>query len=136
MASLKYQLKQSAPGKGDDVTTALIGVNDDLFKKAGPITCNASCTTNSVAPVAKIIHDAIGIEKATMVTVHGYTATQKLVDGPDKKDFRRGRAAAINLVPSTTGAAKAVIQAIPELKGKFEASAMRVPVVAGSMSVV
>ena len=123
----------TAPAKGG-VPTLLIGVNDDEFESAGVITCNASCTTNSVAPVMRILMDEFGIEKAGMVTVHGYTATQKLVDGPDAKDMRRGRAAAVNIVPSTTGAAEAVIQSIPELEGKFDAIAMRIPVVAGSIS--
>ncbi|MBI2055638.1 MAG: type I glyceraldehyde-3-phosphate dehydrogenase [Candidatus Sungbacteria bacterium] len=125
----------TAPASGD-VVTALIGVNDDRFAKAGPLTCNASCTTNSVAPVLAILLEAFGIEKAAMVTVHGYTATQKLVDGPDAKDVRRGRAAAVNIVPSTTGASEAVVQAIPALAGKFDAEAIRVPTVAGSLSVV
>ena len=125
----------TAPAKGD-VDTLLVGVNDDRFANAKAITCNASCTTNSVAPVMRILMDEFGIEKAGMVTVHGYTATQKLVDGPDAKDMRRGRAAAINIVPSTTGAAEAVIQSIPELEGKFDAIAMRVPVVAGSLSAI
>lgn len=125
----------TAPAQGG-ATTALIGVNDDRFGKAGPITCNASCTTNSVAPVMQILLEILGIQKAGMSTVHGYTATQKLVDGPDAKDPRRGRAAAVNIVPSTTGAAEAVIQSIPELRGKFDAVAMRVPVVAGSLSAI
>lgn len=125
----------TAPAKGD-VVTALIGVNDDRFKNGAPLTCNASCTTNSVAPVLAILKESFGIEKAGMVTVHGYTATQKLVDGPDAKDVRRGRAAAMNIVPSTTGAAKAVIQALPDLEGKFQASAIRVPVITGSLSVI
>lgn len=125
----------TAPATGD-VTTALIGVNDDRFKTAGPMTCNASCTTNSVAPVVAILRAVLGIKKAGMTTVHAYTATQKLVDGPDAKDVRRGRAAAVNIVPSTTGAAEAVIQAIPDLKGKFDAVAIRVPTVTGSLSVV
>jgi len=118
------------------VTTALVGVNDDRFQNAHPITCNGSCTTNSVAPVMKILQELFGIQKASMITVHGYTATQKLVDGPDEKDPRRGRAAAVNIVPSTTGAAEAVIQAIPELAGKFDAVAVRVPTIAGSLSVM
>ncbi|MBI2609916.1 type I glyceraldehyde-3-phosphate dehydrogenase [Candidatus Giovannonibacteria bacterium] len=125
----------TAPAKGD-VTTALIGVNNDSFESALPITANASCTTNSVAPVMKVILENFGIEKATMTTVHGYTATQKLVDGPDEKDMRRGRAAAVNIVPSTTGAAEAVIQAIPELEGRFNAESMRVPIVSGSISII
>lgn len=124
----------TAPATGD-VTTALIGVNDDRFKSAKPITCNASCTTNSVAPVVQILLENFGIEKAGMTTVHGYTATQKLVDGPDAKDPRHGRAAAVNIVPSTTGAAQAVIDAIPELKGKFDAVSVRVPTITGSLSV-
>ena len=126
----------TAPASGEGVTTALIGVNDDRFQGAKPITCNASCTTNSVAPVMAILHERFGIQKAGMVTVHGYTATQKLVDGPDEKDPRRGRAAAVNIVPSTTGAADAVIQAIPELAGKFDAVAVRVPTIVGSLSVM
>lgn len=125
----------SAPATGD-VLTALVGVNDDRFLNPGPITCNASCTTNSVAPAVQIILDHFGIKKAVMTTVHGYTATQKLVDGPDAKDWRRGRAAALNIVPSTTGAAEAVVQAIPMLKGKFQAESVRVPVITGSISII
>ena len=124
----------TAPATGD-VLTALVGVNDDLFKKSHPLTCNASCTTNSVAPVLKILLENFGIKKAIMTTIHGYTATQKLVDGPDMKDPRRGRAAAINIVPSTTGAAEAVIQSIPELEGKFQAESIRVPTITGSISI-
>ncbi len=120
----------------DGVTTALVGVNEDRFQSAGPITCNASCTTNSVAPVMAILLDHFKILKASMATVHGYTATQKLVDGPDSKDLRRGRAAAVNIVPSTTGAAEAVIEALPVLEGKFDAVAMRIPVVTGSLSLI
>ncbi len=124
----------TAPATGD-VTTALVGVNDDLFKEGvGPITCNASCTTNATAPVMQILKETLGIKKAGMSTVHGYTATQKLVDGPDSKDLRRGRAAAVNIVPSITGAAEAVVQSIPDLEGKFDAIAMRVPVVTGSLT--
>lgn len=125
----------SAPATGE-VVTALPGVNDDRFTKDHLITCNASCTTNSVAPVMQMLLDAYGIVKASMVTVHGYTATQKLVDGPDSKDMRRGRAAAANIVPSTTGAAEAVIQAIPALAGKFDAGAIRVPTITGSLSTI
>ena len=125
----------TAPATGD-VTTALLGVNDDRFKNAGPITANASCTTNSVAPVMAILHEAYGVVKGGMTTVHAYTATQKLVDGPDAKDLRRGRAAAANIVPSSTGAAEAVVQVIPDLKGRFEAVAIRVPVITGSLSVI
>lgn len=125
----------TAPATGD-VVTALVGVNDDIFKKnKHPLTCNASCTTNSVAPVMKILLENFGVSRAVMTTVHGYTATQRLVDSPDAKDPRRGRAAGINIIPSTTGAAEAVIQAIPELKGKFQAESIRVPVISGSISV-
>lgn len=125
----------SAPATGD-VTTALIGVNDDRFKNSKPITCTGSCTTNSVAPVMSILLEHFGVKKAAMVTVHSYTAMQKLVDTPDAKDPRRGRAAAVNIIPSTTGAAEAVIQAIPELKGKFDALGVRVPTIAGSLSIM
>jgi len=124
----------TAPASGD-VATLLVGVNDEHFKNPPPLTCNASCTTNSVAPVLAILLEHFGIKKATMTTVHAYTATQKLVDGPDAKDMRRGRAAAQNIVPSTTGAAEAMIQAIPELEGKFDAESIRVPVITGSLSV-
>lgn len=121
----------------DDVTTALVGVNDDLFASgAGPITSNASCTTNASAPVMQILKENFGIKKAMLQTVHGYTATQKLVDGPDAKDVRRGRAAAVNIVPSSTGAAEAVIQSIPDLKGIFDGIAIRVPVVSGSLVMI
>ncbi|MDO8600844.1 MAG: type I glyceraldehyde-3-phosphate dehydrogenase [bacterium] len=125
----------TAPANGD-VVTALVGVNDDRFGKSHPLTCNASCTTNSVAPVMAILLEQFGIKKAGMTTVHGYTATQKLVDAPDAKDPRRGRAAAVNIIPSTTGAAEAVVQAIPELTGKFDAAAVRVPTITGSLSVI
>ena len=125
----------TAPATGD-VITALVGVNDNIFQNnKHPLTCNASCTTNSVAPVLKILLENFGIKKAVMTTVHGYTATQKLVDGPDTKDPRRGRAAAINIIPSTTGAAEAVIDAIPELEGKFQAESIRVPTITGSISI-
>src|SRR3989344_3908427 len=121
---------------GDGVVTALVGVNDELFGSAGPITANASCTTNSVAPVMKILSENFEVKKAAMTTVHSYTATQKLVDGPDAKNPRRGRAAAANIVPSTTGAAEAVIQVIPELEGKFQAESVRVPTISGSLSIM
>ena len=120
----------------EDVVTALVGVNDDRFATKNPITCNASCTTNSVAPVMQIILENFGVKRATMTTVHGYTASQKLVDGPDSKDPRRGRAAAANIVPSTTGAAEAVIQSIPVLEGKFQAESVRIPTLTGSLSIM
>lgn len=124
----------SAPADGE-VETILVGVNDDRFAHAGRITCNASCTTNSVAPVLAILEEHFGIDKAGMITVHGYTANQNLVDSPNARDIRRGRAAAANIVPSTTGAAKAVIQSLPILEGKFDAVAIRVPAIIGSLSV-
>ncbi len=125
----------TAPAKGD-VATLLVGVNDEGFSNPPSITCNASCTTNSVAPVLAILNETLGIKKAAMATIHGYTATQKLVDGPDGKDLRRGRAGAVNIVPSTTGAAEAVVQAIPDLEGKFDAIAVRVPIITGSLSAI
>ncbi len=116
--------------------TVLVGVNDEKFAKNHTITCNASCTTNSVAPILKILFENFGINDATLTTVHGYTATQKLVDGPDQKDMRRGRAAGVNIVPSTTGASEAVIKAIPELEGRFDADSIRVPTITGSLSII
>lgn len=106
-------------------------IPDDISKYK--ITSNASCTTNCVNPVVAVMLKNFGVKKAILSTVHGYTATQSLVDGPGGKDFRRGRAAAINIVPSTTGAAEATIQVIKELAGKFDGVAMRVPVVSGSI---
>ena len=126
----------TAPAKGE-VMTALPGVNDALFEKGtNLISSNASCTTNASAPVMEILKENFGVKKAMLQTVHGYTATQKLVDGPDPKDVRRGRAAAVNIVPSTTGAAESVIQTIPELKGLFDGIAIRVPVITGSISMM
>ena len=128
----------SAPVKGEPPpgipgATVLMGINEDKLAIC-QITSNASCTTNSASPVIQILHDALGIDKAILNTVHGYTATQKLVDAPDARDFRRGRAAAVNIVPSTTGAAISVTQAIPALKDKFDGIAIRVPVIAGSIA--
>lgn len=127
----------SAPVKDEPLPgipggTFLININDE---KLGDqvMTSNGSCTTNCAAPVMKILDGAIGIEKALLNTTHGYTATQKLVDVADAKDWRRGRAGAINLIPSTTGAAVAVGQVIPSMQGKFDGIAVRVPVITGSM---
>ena len=127
----------SAPGKGDPVpgvesATVLMGVNEDKLKTC-QITSNGSCTTNASSPVISILHEAIGIEKAILNTVHGYTATQSIQDSPSK-DWRKGRAAAQNIIPTTTGAAIAVTKALPELEGKFDGMAMRVPVIVGSIA--
>ncbi len=125
----------SAPSKGDGSVageTILLGVNEDKFGTCD-ITSNASCTTNAASPLIGILHEAIGIEKAVLSTTHGYTASQSLVDGPSKKDLREGRAAAQNIVPSSTGAAIAVTEAFPDLKGLFDGISLRVPVPAGSI---
>lgn len=123
----------TAPAKDEITPTITPNVNQDAVR-LDKITSNASCTTNAVNPVAAIMMANPGIKKAVLNTMHGYTATQGLVDGPDKRDdFRRGRAAAQNIVPSTTGAAKATIRAIPPLEGKFDGLAIRVPVISGSL---
>lgn len=126
----------TAPAKDDerpDAKTILLGVNEEQFKTCN-VTSNGSCTTNAASPVAAIMAETVGIQKAVLNTVHGYTATQNLTDAPTKgKDFRRGRAAAANIVPSTTGAAISVARAFPELLGKFDGIAIRVPVIAGSL---
>jgi len=124
----------SAPGKGGEIPTYVRGVNDKLLKAdKHQIISNASCTTNCVAPVTSVIEEAFGIKKAIMTTVHGYTASQSLVDGP-KKDVREGRAAAENIVPTTTGAAIAVTKTIPELKDRFDGLSVRVPISTVSLS--
>ena len=124
----------SAPGKGGEIPVYVRGVNDhDLKKDTHQIISNASCTTNCVAPITAIIEEAFGIKKAIMTTVHGYTASQSLVDGP-KKDVREGRAAAENIVPTTTGAAIAVTKTIPALKGRFDGLSVRVPISTVSLS--
>lgn len=112
--------------------TILMGVNDDQLATCD-ISSNASCTTNATSPLIAILKEAIGIEKAILNTVHAYTSTQSLVDGPAKKDFRKGRAAALNIIPTTTGAAVATTMAHTELAGKFDGMAMRVPVPVGSI---
>jgi glyceraldehyde 3-phosphate dehydrogenase len=123
----------SAPAKGPDVTVAL-GVNfDDVYEPATHrIISNASCTTNCLAPVAKVLHEGFGIRHGLMTTVHAYTGDQQLLDAPHK-DYRRARAAASNLVPTTTGAAKALGLVVPELEGKLHGYAVRVPVPTGSL---
>lgn len=119
----------SAPTKDPDrVTTLLMGVNHHLFDpEKDAIVSNASCTTNCLAPIAKVIHDNFGLTEGLMTTVHAMTATQPTVDGPSKKDWRGGRGAAQNIIPSSTGAAKAVALVLPELKGKLTGMALRVP---------
>lgn len=118
----------TAPGKGDGVATFVMGVNEERYDPAKDhIVSNASCTTNCLAPIAKILNDAFGIEKGLMTTVHSYTGDQNLVDKSHKKSNYRARAAACSMVPTTTGAAKAVALVIPALKGKLSGMALRVP---------
>lgn len=115
----------SAPGK--NMPMFVMGVNNDDYSDEMKVVSNASCTTNCLAPLAKVINDAFGIEEGLMTTVHSVTATQLTVDGPTKKDWRGGRAASYNIIPSSTGAAKAVGEVIPTLKGKLTGMSMRVP---------
>jgi glyceraldehyde 3-phosphate dehydrogenase len=120
----------SAPATGDDLTIVM-GVNHEQYDGSQTIISNASCTTNCLAPLAKVLNDAFGIERGLMTTIHAYTADQNLQDGPHK-DLRRARAAALNIVPTSTGAAKAIGLVLPELKGKLDGYALRVPVPTGS----
>ncbi|MEG3613756.1 MULTISPECIES: type I glyceraldehyde-3-phosphate dehydrogenase [Isoptericola] len=121
----------SAPAKNEDATFVM-GVNSDQYDPAAHhVISNASCTTNCLAPLAKALNDAIGIERGLMTTIHAYTGDQNIQDGPHK-DLRRARAAAQNIVPTTTGAAKAVALVLPELKGKLDGYALRVPTITGS----
>lgn len=125
----------SAPVKNDSPlgATVLMGLNEQKASTC-PVTSNASCTTNSASPVIAILDEAVGIEKAILSTTHGYTASQALVDAPSKKDLKEGRAAAVNIVPTSTGAAIAVTKAYPKLAGKFDGISLRVPVPAGSIA--
>ena len=116
----------SAPAKGEGAKTIVIGVNEDTVTEDDKIISNASCTTNCIAPVMKVLEDAFGIEKALMTTVHSYTASQRILDAP-AKDLREARAAAENIVPTSTGASKAAALTIPALKGKFDGLSIRVP---------
>src|SRR6266568_2120659 len=123
----------SAPAKEEDITIVM-GVNDDAYDPAAHhVLSNASCTTNCVAPMAKVLLDSFGIVKGLMTTIHAYTNDQVILDFPHK-DLRRARAAAQNIIPTTTGAAKATALVLPELKGKLDGMAMRVPVMDGSVT--
>ncbi|MFU8812518.1 MAG: type I glyceraldehyde-3-phosphate dehydrogenase [Balneolaceae bacterium] len=122
----------SAPGSGN-VQTIVLGVNDSEIDKSKTIYSNASCTTNCLAPMVKVLDEAYGVEKGFMTTIHAYTGDQALVDGPHK-DLRRARAAAVNIVPTTTGAAAAVGLVLPHLDGKLDGGAVRVPVPTGSLT--
>jgi glyceraldehyde 3-phosphate dehydrogenase len=120
----------SAPATGEDLTVVK-GVNDDAYDGSQSVVSNASCTTNCLAPMAKVLDDLVGIEKGLMTTIHAYTQDQNLQDGPHK-DLRRARAAALNIVPTSTGAAKAISLVLPHLKGKLDGYALRVPIPTGS----
>lgn len=122
----------SAPAKGDDVQTIVLGVNDDELDRRANVFSNASCTTNCLAPVVKIVNENWGIKIGTMTTIHAYTSDQNIQDAPHS-DLRRARAAALNIVPTSTGAASAVAQVYPKIGDKISAIAVRVPVVTGSM---
>ncbi|HEX8658835.1 MAG TPA: type I glyceraldehyde-3-phosphate dehydrogenase, partial [Hymenobacter sp.] len=122
----------SAPATGN-IPTVVLGVNDDILTGEETILSNASCTTNCLAPMAKVLDDAFGIEKGFITTVHAYTSDQNLQDAPHK-DLRRARAAALSIIPTSTGAAKAVGLVLPQLKGKLDGIAMRVPVPDGSVT--
>lgn len=121
----------SAPAK-DDTPTATPNLNFQSLSRSN-VSSNASCTTNATNPVVAVLMKELGIQKGMLTTVHGYTSTQKLVDGPDAKDWARGRAAAVNIIPTSTGAADAVERVMPEVKGKFDGISMRVPVATGSI---
>lgn len=123
----------SAPAKGHDLTIVK-GINDSALKREHKILSAGSCTTNCATPMLKVLNDAYKIKSAYFVTTHAYTSTQKLIDGVDKKDVRRGRAAAADIVPGTSGASQSVVEALPELKGKLGGYALRVPVADGSIT--
>ena len=123
----------SAPAQGGDVPTVVLGVNEDTLTGDETVVSNASCTTNCLAPMAKVLDDAFGLEKGFMTTVHAYTSDQRIQDAPHK-DLRRARAAALSIIPTTTGAAKAVGLVLPELQGKLDGFALRVPTPDGSLT--
>lgn len=123
----------SAPAKGDGAKTVVLGVNEEIVDKTDEILSNASCTTNCIAPIMKILENEFGIEKAMMTTVHSYTGSQRILDAP-AKDLREARSAAENIVPTTTGASKAAAKTIPSLEGKFNGLSVRVPTPVVSLS--
>lgn len=123
----------SAPAKGEGAKTVVLGVNEEIMESSDEIVSNASCTTNCIAPIMKVLEDEFGIEKAMMTTVHSYTGSQRLLDAP-AKDLREARSAAENIVPTTTGASKAAALAIPSLQGKFNGLSVRVPTPVVSLS--
>ncbi len=123
----------SAPPKGD-IKTIVLGVNDKDINESDQLLSNASCTTNCLAPMVKVLNDLCGIENAFMSTIHAYTGNQKLQDSIHRKDLRRGRAAAMNIVPTSSGATSTVIKVMPEMEGKLEGGAIRVPVITGSLT--
>jgi glyceraldehyde 3-phosphate dehydrogenase len=124
----------SAPAKGETVKTVLLGVNDQELTAEDIVISNASCTTNCLAQMVKVLNDSFGIDKGFVTTVHAYTSDQKLHDAPHKEDMRRARAAAINIIPTTTNAGSALGTVIPEMKGKITSTALRVPVIDGSLT--
>jgi glyceraldehyde 3-phosphate dehydrogenase len=123
----------SAPAKGDVDATVVLGVNDSVLTGSEQVISNASCTTNCLAPMVKVLHEAFGVERGLMTTVHAYTSDQRIQDAPHS-DLRRSRAAAMSIIPTTTGAAKAVGLVLPELSGKLDGFALRVPVPDGSLT--
>ncbi len=124
----------SAPTKDETIKTVVLGVNEEEITSEDDILANASCTTNCLAPMMKVLKENFGVEKSIMSTIHSYTSTQEIVDGLGGKDFRRGRAGAQNIVPTSTGAAIATTLTLPDLKGKFDGMAFRIPTLVGSVS--
>jgi len=122
----------SAPAKGD-LPTVVMGINDDILKKSDKVMSNASCTTNCLAPMVSVLHDSFGVEHGLMTTIHSYTGDQRLIDAPHS-DMRRARSAALSMIPTTTGAASAVGKVIPDLNGKLDGMAVRVPTPDGSFT--
>ena len=130
---MRKKVLLTAPAKDELDATVVLGVNDEVLTGSEKTMSNASCTTNCLAPMVKVLHDTFGLDHGMMTTVHAYTNDQRILDLPHK-DLRRARAAAANIIPTTTGAAKAVTQVIPELKGKLDGMAFRVPVPDGSVT--